>query len=31
MDVSMISDIIQIIATAIIGILGVFIGKKTIK
>lgn len=31
MDLSMVSDIVQIIATAIIGLIGVFVGKKTIK
>ena len=31
MDFSIISDIIQIIATAIVGILGVFVGKKAGK
>ena len=31
MDLSMVSEIVQIIATAIIGLIGVFVGKKTIK
>ncbi len=31
MDFAMISDIIQIVATAVVGILGVLVGKKVAK